>query len=274
MTTFDTAFDRAFSKGKPAEGAPRREEMLKTPLEDIFETRDHFDYDPTRLVVSTTVVGEQYRTLKTNLGRLCETEGLTSAVFSSSLKGEGKTTVAVNTAREFARERKAKIAVVDCDFKRPGLGRFCGVEPSAGIEDALSGQAPLAECGIYSRRDNFAVFPVKSRPRETGEILTADAIRRLLGELEHIFDLVLFDTSPVLSTSEPLVLGARTGGVVLVVRAGTTQRESVLYSQGQLEQAGCRLLGLVLNARASYVPRLWLLRRYDYFADYYRYKAS
>jgi Mrp family chromosome partitioning ATPase len=77
----------------------------------------------------------------------------------------------------------------------------------------------------------------------------------------------------VLSTSEPLVIGGHVGGVVLVVRANSTQRESVLYAQGQLEQAGCTLLGLVLNARPSYVPRVWLLRKYEYFPDAYRYKA-
>lgn len=274
MTNFDLAFDHALSRTSAAPLAQeRRRQVTVAPLESIFRTVEHFDFDPTRQVVSTTIVGEQYRTLKANLSQLGFSGAIGSIVFSSSVKGEGKTTVVINVAREFGHEPGAKIALVDGDFKRPGLGRFCGVESVAGIEDVLAGKASLEECGIYSRRDNFVVFPVKSRPSDTGELLANSAIERVLGELENTFDLILIDTSPVLSTSEPLILGAKSAGVVLVVRANSTQRESVLYAQGQLEQAGCRLLGLVLNARPSYVPRFWLLRKYEYFPDAYRYKA-
>ena len=274
MSNFDVAFEQAVAKTAPAGlGDERQKQAAAAPLEQMFRTVENFEFDPTRLVVSATVVGEQYRTLKANIAHFRESSGIGSMVFSSSVKGEGKTTVVVNTAREFGREPGAKIAVVDCDFKRPGIGRFCGVEASAGIEDVLAGDAPLAECGVYSRRDNFAVFPVKKRPTETGKLLSSAGIQRVVGELESAFDLVIIDTSPVLSTSEPLVLGSKTGAVVLVVRANSTQRESVLFAQGQLEQAGCRLLGVVLNARPSYVPRVWLLRRYEYFPDAYRYKA-
>jgi len=274
MATFDTAFEQAIARSEPASLKEARErQSAAAPMEKSFRTVEHFDFDPTRLVISATVVGEQYRTLKANLVHFRESNGLGSVVFSSSVKGEGKTTVVVNIARELGREPGAKIAVVDCDFKRPGVGKFCGVEVEAGIEEVLAGDAPLGECGIYSRRDNFCIFPVKKRPSESGELLSSSAVQRLVGELEGLFDLVIFDTSPVLSTSEPLVLGAKTGGVILVVRANTTQRESVLFAQGQLEQAGCRLTGVVLNARPSYVPRFWLLRKYEYFPDAYRYKA-
>jgi len=275
MTTFDTAFDQAVAKAVPASAqSAARQTGPRTPLEETFQTVERFEYDPTRLVVTASVVGEQYRTLKTNLSRFKETEGVGSFVFSSSMKGEGKTTAVLNTARAFARERDAKVAVVDCDFKRPGISQICRVEAKAGFEEVMTGAAELAHCGVYSKKDNFVVFAIKHRPEETHELLAAAATDRVIGQLEGLFDIILFDTSPVLSTTEPLVLGARTGGVVLVVRANSTQRESVLYAQGQLEQAGCRLLGLVLNARPSYVPRFWWLRKYDYFQDEYRYKAK
>lgn len=274
MANFDVALDHAIARSTPATLSGEREKQTTSaPLEQMFRTVEHFEFDPTRLVVSATIVGEQYRTLKANLAHFREAHGLGSVVFSSSVKGEGKTTVVVNIARELGREPGAKIAVVDCDFKRPGIGKFCGVEATAGIEEMFAGEAPLAECGIYSKRDNFAVFPVKKRPAESGNLLGSTGVQRLVGELESIFDLVIFDTSPVLSTSEPLVIGSKAGAVVLVVRANATQRESVLFAQGQLEQAGCTLLGVVLNARPSYVPRLWLLRKYEYFPDAYKYKA-
>ena len=275
MSDFDVAFDQAIAKTGPQTiSGPTQGEPAVEPLEKMFHTVEHFTYDPTRLVVSATIVGEQYRTLKANLEHFRQTNAIASIVFSSSIKGEGKTTVVINAARAFSHERGAKIAVVDCDFKRPGIARFCGVEARAGIEEVFAGSAEMNECGIYSRRDNYVIFPVKERPEETGELLASACVDRVVGWLESNFDLIFFDTSPVLSTSEPLILGARTGGVVLVVRANATQRESVLYAQGQLEQAGCRLLGLVLNARPSYVPRLWLLRKYEYFPDAYRYKAK
>jgi capsular exopolysaccharide synthesis family protein len=275
MAIFDVAFEQAVAKtaGVPSQ-AGAKPQAARTPLDETFEAVEHFEYDPTRLVIAASVIGEQYRTLKTNLSRLKEMEGVGSFVFTSSMKDEGKSTVVLNTARAFAWDRDVKVAVVDCDFKRPGIGPLCGVEGAAGFEDVMAGSAALAECGVYSKRDNFVVFPIRRTPEETSGMLKSAAVDRVLGQLESSFDVILLDTSPVLSTTEPLVFGARAGGVVLVVRANATQRESVLYAQGQLEQAGCRLLGLVLNARPSYVPRFLWLRKYDYFQDGYTYRSK
>lgn len=270
MATFDVAFDQAIAKAAPVSAqTAAKAHAARKPLEEAFEAVEHFEYDPTRLVITASVAGEQYRTLKTNLMRLKEMEGVGSFVFTSSMKNEGKTTVVVNTARAFAWERDIKVAVVDCDFKRPGIAAICKAEGKAGFEEVMAGTAGLAECGVYSKRDNFVVFTIKSAAAETEEILKSADVERVVGQLESLFDVILFDTSPVLSTTEPLVLGTRAGGVVLVVRANSTQRESVLYAQGQLEQAGCRLLGLVLNVRPSYVPGFLWLRKYDYFQDTY-----
>jgi len=275
MSVFDVAFDKALARVGPGVRQPFSEARTpRAPIEDVLPAVDKFEFDPTRLVVAASIVGEQYRALKTNLSRFRDTEGIGTFTFSSSVMGEGKTTLVVNTARAYAREKGVKVAVVDCDFKRPGVSEFCRVEPKVGFEEVVAGSAPITDCGVFSRRDGFAVFPIKIGPEETVDLVASPGFDKALAALESMFDMVLFDTSPVLSTTEPLVLGAKTGGVILVVKANSTQRESVLYAQGQLEQAGCRLLGVVLNARPSYVPRLWLLRRFDYFQDDYAYKAK
>ena len=275
MSTFDIAFEQAIAKVNPgARPAATESRVSRTPLEEVFTTVEKFEYDATRLVVVASVVGEQYRKLKTNLTRFRETEGIGGFAFSSSVKGEGKTTVVINTARAFARERGMKVAVVDCDFKRPGVADVCKAEAKAGFEDVVTGAAPLADCGVFSRRDNFTVFPIKHRPEENADIIASPGFDKAVAALESTFDIILYDTSPVLSTTEPLVLGAKTGGVVLVVRANSTQRESVLYAQGLLEQAGCRLLGIVINAKPSYVPRIWPLKKLDYLQDDYSYKVK
>jgi capsular exopolysaccharide synthesis family protein len=275
MATFDVAFDKALAKSSQGPtAATARGETAQTPLEQLFQTVERFEFDPTKLVIAASVVGEQYKTLKTNLARFKEMEGIGSFVFSSSMKDEGKTTVVLNTARAFGQERGLKVAVVDCDFKRPGIADACRVQCKEGFEKVVAGSAALRDCGIYSKKDNFVVFAIKGRGEETADSLAVNKIETVIGELESMFDVILFDTSPVLSTTEPLVLGARTGGVVLVVRANSTQRESVIYAQGQLEQAGCRLLGVVLNARPSYVPRFWWLRKYDYFQEEYTYRKK
>ncbi len=275
MANFDLAFDQAVARAVPSSSqAAAQAQASRTPLDGMFETVERFEFDPTKLVVAASVVGEQYRTLKTNLSRFKEMEGVGSFVFSSSMKDEGKTTVVINTARAFGHERGLKVAVVDCDFKRPGIQPACRVHPPVGFEKAVQGSASLRECGVYSRKDNFVVFPIMARGEETVQSLESAPIERIIGELESVFDVILFDTSPILSTTEPLLLGAKTGGVVLVVRANATQRESVLYAQGLLEQAGCRLLGVVLNARPSYIPRFWWLRKYDYFHDEYGYRVK
>ena len=110
MNTFDVAFEKAISRTRPAglHSPGRAGERRSDLLEETFRVVERFDFDPARLVVASSLVGEQYRSLKTSILRFRESEGVGSFVFSSSVKGEGKTTVVLNAARTLARDATSR----------------------------------------------------------------------------------------------------------------------------------------------------------------------
>ena len=183
MSVFEAAFESALARTSSGVPGPGERRGSHTVLEETFKTVDKFEFDSTRLVIAASVVGEQYRTLKANLSRLRETEGAGTFTFSSSVKGEGKTTVVMNIARAFGRESGLKVAVVDCDFKRPGIGEFCRAEPRAGFEEVVGGTAEPADCGIYSRRDNITVFPIRHRPDDNHDLVAAPRFDKVVAKL-------------------------------------------------------------------------------------------
>ena len=85
--------------------------------------------------------------------------------------------------------------------------------------------------------------------------------------LNQNFDFILYDCTPIFSTADPCVLGAKTDGVVLVIKTGMTYRESIEHAQHQVEQGGGTVLGVILNQLQVYLPRY--LSRYHYYQDYY-----
>jgi len=218
-------------------------------------------------VISGTQVAEEFRALRTNLLSIKAREGINSIVVSSCHHGEGKTTTAINLARFMAKARHRKVLLFDGDLRRPKIKEFLSLKPEVGLEDVLSGKADIKEALLYSEEDNLAVLPVRGGHSSATEMLDVPAMGELASLLTASFDYVICDTTPLLSTTDPCVLGNRMGGVVIVVRAGVTQRESVEHGKTILEQADVRLLGMVLNHVRFYIPRY--LYRYQYYQDYY-----
>ncbi len=239
------------------------------PRDLIAEARKVSKFDITKHmeVIPGTQVAEEFRALRTNLLTLKAREGVNSVAISSCHHGEGKTTTAINLARFLAKARHRKVLLFDGDLRRPKVKEFLSLKPEVGLEDVLSGEADVKDALVYSEKDNLVALPVRTGHSSATEMLDVPAMGELASLLTASFDYVVCDTTPLLSTTDPCVLGARMGGVALVVRAGVTQRESVEHGRNILEQADVRLLGLILNHVRFYIPRY--LYRYQYYHDYY-----
>lgn len=234
---------------------------------------ERFNFKPDLSELSITQVPEEYRILKTNLVSMAEQMNKKSFVISSCHHGEGKTTTAVFLSQFLARNRDQRVLLVDADMRRPKVKRFVGLEKvDVGIEDLIENGAPLEEALVHSIEDNLTILPCRKGHSNAPEIVEQPRTKRLPIELEQHFDYVLYDTSPVLSTTDPAMLGAIVGGVLLVVKAGSTQREAIVHAKSLLEQAGCMLNGLILTQRKEYLPKYF--HRYQYYRDYHYYYYS
>jgi tyrosine-protein kinase len=168
--------------------------------------------------LSDPAVGAAARTLRTNLER--ELGGQPRGVFvvTSSISGEGKTTVATLLASALARLH-SRVLLVDADLRRPEIGRGFGLDGEAGLSGVLRGKASLSESVRPGWSDGMAVLPTAADP-DAGDLLARN-FGDVLREAREQFDVVIVDSPPLIGTDDTRTMVTFTDGVLLVTSAGT-----------------------------------------------------
>jgi capsular exopolysaccharide synthesis family protein len=177
-------------------------------------------------------------------------------VVTSAAPQEGKTLIAANLAVTFARAG-ARVLLVDCDIHRPRLHRVFRASRAPGLMDLL--RAGSASSSLHTsvnhrlasiRRtdiDRLSFLPCGTDPQQTPELLEPAMLRGLLKQLRSEFEVILLDTPPVLVSADAATLAASADGVIMVVRAGQTDRGAAELARQRVVSAGGRMLGAVLN---------------------------
>ncbi len=175
---------------------------------------------------------------------------------TSALPGEGKTFCALNLALSIADERDHAVLLVDADVARPSLPRILGVEPRAGLMDAL--QDPNLDVGALVSPTSVEKLSILMAGRPHGratEMLASAAMSALLQQISARFPdrIVVFDSPPLLVTTEASALAVHMGQIVLVVESGRTDRNTVAAALATLEAAPGEISTLMNKAskRAS-----------------------
>jgi capsular exopolysaccharide synthesis family protein len=196
---------------------------------------------------------EAYRTLRTNLIFSQAVQTLKTLVVTSSSPAEGKTTTAANLAVTFA-QQGLRVLVVDCDLRRAFLHTVFGVEREPGLTQLVM-RLESPERAIRSTTvPGLFVLPAGTLPPNPSELLGGERMREVLGELRAEFDVVMLDTPPLLAASDAAVLGKLADGVLLVLRAGSTDRGAAQHAMAQLRTVGAHVVGAVLNDPDAKVP--------------------
>jgi protein-tyrosine kinase len=168
-------------------------------------------------------------------------------MMASALPGDGKTFTSINLALSMARERDVSVVLVDADTPKPHVSRIFGVEKEAGLLDALGEpNADIESFVLPTDVGGLSIVPAGKTHDGATELLAsarmAAVVTRLIARDPR--RIVLFDSPPLLVSSESRALSAIAGQVVLVVRSGATPRQAVLDA---LEQISDRPVSLVLN---------------------------
>ena len=169
-------------------------------------------------------------------------------VVTSALPGEGKTFTAVNLALSLARELDFEVLLVDGDIPKSHITRAFGLEGQPGLMDVLVDERRQpAEVIVRTDVPNLLVVPVGKRHPLTAELFSSLRMEQVLEELggRHLRRLVVFDSSPLLATSESQVLASHMGQVVMVVAASQTGQHAVNSALQSLN--GSPYVGLILN---------------------------
>lgn len=190
---------------------------------------------------------ESFRTLRTAIQVASQRGRLRSLLVTSPLFGEGKSTVAYNTAIAFALAGK-RVLLLDADMRKSSQHVLFDCASTPGLSDVLQGKAK-AEDVIQRHRtvSNLSLLPAGAETTSSAELLDSKAFDSLLAQLTENYDLVIADSAPILLLTDARILSEKFGATLAVIRARQTTRTVLRSLSGVLELSGSRAVGLVLN---------------------------
>ena len=214
--------------------------------------------------VPKSMMAESFRALRTNI-QFKEAEQKIEAIgIASTSPEEGKTLVAVNLAVTMA-QAGMKVLLVGSDLRKPAIDKVFGVEMTPGLTDILMGNYPWRdtvktvtdiimgqmntdEVMMTPGLDNLHLITSGPIPPNPAELIESERLTDFMEEAKKEYDIVLFDSTPILSTADAAILGTKVDGVLLVYRVGAVSRGLLRRSSAQLQQVNCNIMGVCSTA--------------------------
>ncbi|MCL4498882.1 MAG: polysaccharide biosynthesis tyrosine autokinase [Chloroflexi bacterium] len=208
------------------------------------------DFHEGRVILSgssRSPLSEAYRVLRTNIQFSSLDKPLHSLLITSSNPSEGKTTTSVNLGVVLAQTGK-KVILIDADLRRPSMHRFFGLTNSFGLTNMLLATEPDGAKLLQSTNvEGLSLLSSGPLPPNPSELLGSPRMSKALESLKGQADILVIDSPPVLSVTDPAVLATHADGVVLVVDTGRTRAEMLQRTVGLLARARANVMGAVLN---------------------------
>ena len=207
-----------------------------------------------------SVVSEQFRTLRTNINFSMPDHDLKSILFTSAAPGEGKSTASANTAVVFAQQGK-KVLLIDADMRKPTTHYTFSRMNATGLSNLLTRQWKIEEVIQETDIEGLHLITSGPIPPNPAELLGSKTMDTLIDTLKENYDLLIFDAPPVLSVTDAQILSNKAEGTILVLNAGTTEKDSALKAKEALVSSQANILGTILNN--------FILQKDHYYYQYY-----
>ena len=191
---------------------------------------------------------EAYRQLRTSMLLSSRQSGMKSLLVTSSMPGEGRTTIAVNTALSLARTG-ALVLIVDADLRKPSLHTVFDLDNQNGLTTLLTDGFDERDPLRFIQHSERRVGVLTSGPvyEDSAELLGTAPMRKLVESLDRIYDYIIIDSPPIGYFTDAVLVSSMVDRVALVVDSYQSTRETVRRSYQLLQDAGAPTLGIVLN---------------------------
>jgi len=221
-------------------------------FEDLCQrcSHPHWHPDPNVSIFSNPGLSmhaaEQFRTLRSRLYQLRGSQQLRTLLIASSLPAEGKTFVSNNLAQAIVRQPDRRCLIIDADLRCSRLHVPLGAPPSPGLTEYLSGEADEMTVIQHGMEGNLCFIPGGKEVANPSELLLNGRLKTLLERVTPVFDWVILDSPPLLPVADASLLADHVDGVILVIRAASTQTSVAERACQELQ--GRNVVGVVLNA--------------------------
>jgi protein-tyrosine kinase len=189
---------------------------------------------------------EQFRTLRSRLYQLRGSQQLRTLLIASSMPTEGKTFVTNNLAQAIVRQPDRRCLIIDADLRCSRLHVPLGAPPAPGLTEYLMGEADEMAVIQHGAQGNLCFIPGGKEVPNPSELLLNGRLKTLLERVTPVFDWVILDSPPLLPVADASLLADHVDGVILVVRAASTQTSTAERACQELQ--GRNVVGVVLNA--------------------------
>jgi tyrosine-protein kinase Etk/Wzc len=211
-------------------------------------------------------ISEAYRTFRTNIQYTKLDREIKALLVTSPGPGEGKSTSVANLAITMA-QMGSKVLLIDSDLRRPILHSIFNIDRRVGLSNVLVGRATIEKAAQTTEIENLFVMPCGTLPPNPSELLGSSAMKTTLDEMKEKFDIVLFDSPPIIAVTDAAVLSSQLDGVILVIKSGQTDREAAFRASSLLKNVKTRILGALLNG--VHIESMY--GSYYYYYHYYYY---
>jgi protein-tyrosine kinase len=257
------ALDERLVEAAAAAAQPRAATIAKVPAREggahvARATRPPIEIDLARLKALGFVtpdapksqIADEFRVIKRPILRnargAARVPDRSLVMVTSALPGEGKTFTAVNLAMSMAMEVDNTVLLVDGDVAHPSFPDLLGVPRSPGLLDLLTtSDIGLFDALVQTNIEKLTILPAGSPHRRATELLASEQMANLLAELAHPDRIVIFDSPPLLATTESRVLASNMGQIVMVVASDDTTQHAVKHALAAIES--CEIVMMVLN---------------------------
>lgn len=208
---------------------------------------------------------EAYRIMRTNIEFNRKNPEASTITIVSGGTGEGKSTTMANIAYTFAQGGYSTL-IVDADLRRPSQYRIFGVSNDVGLTDYLTSDIELEEVVLQTKIDNLFLLPSGRIPADAVGILNSQRMVEFIEEVKSRFDIIFFDSPPILGVSDASVLASAIDLTVIVVQHRRFPRAMLQRVKQAVVNVGGNILGVVLNnvdVRHD--------QHYEYYTSYYNY---
>ncbi|WP_143727881.1 GumC family protein [Moorena bouillonii] len=190
---------------------------------------------------------ESIRVLNTNIKLLSSDRPMHSVAISSSTPGDGKSTISLFLAQTAAAMGK-KVLLVDADMRKPQVHRRLNLSNQSGLSNLIAQSLSPEE--VFNNElpiPRLSVLTAGKIPPDPTKLLSSEKMKQLIKYFEEIFDLVIYDTPPVLGLADASLLAPSTNGLILVTRIGKTDRSALTQALDNLKLSRVNVLGIVAN---------------------------
>ena len=212
-----------------------------------------------------SVATEQYRILRSRIIGFCEQRNVRTLLVTSSIPGEGKSTVASNLAVAIANGINDHALLIDSDLRKPTIHNSFSLKNNLGLSNYLTTSLPLTQTLHKSTIGKLTILPAGTSVHNPSELLSSKKMIELIREIKNRYDdrYIIFDSTPIQQTPEPVALSKHIDGIIFVVRSGVTNRDLVKRSVASLDKN--KIIGIVFNMVKDYIKT-------NYYNYYYSQK--